>query len=80
MVWLYCGIALIVGLAIGGVVGFLYRQQRYRQELGDLEAMRTRLLEEAEKQARDVVLNAKDEALRVRREVEAGWRNPSRWE
>ncbi|HHE71347.1 MAG TPA: ribonuclease Y [Chloroflexi bacterium] len=71
MVWLYCGIALIVGLAIGGVVGFLYRQQRYRQELGDLEAMRTRLLEEAEKQARDVVLNAKDEALRVRREVEA---------
>ena len=71
MVWLYCGIALIVGLAIGGVVGFLYRQQRYRQELGDLEAMRTRLLEEAEKQARDMVLNAKDEALQIRQEVEA---------
>jgi len=71
MVWLYCGIALIVGLAIGGVVGFLYRQQRYRQELGDLEAMRTRLLEEAEKQARDMVLNAKDEALQIRQEMEA---------
>lgn len=71
MVWLYCGIALIMGLVIGGVLGFFYRQQRYQQELGNLEAMRARLLEETEKQARDVVLNAKDEALRIRQEMEA---------
>jgi ribonuclease Y len=39
--------------------------------MGNLEAMRSRLLEEAEKQARDIVLNAKDEALKTRQEVEA---------
>ncbi|MGC9467953.1 MAG: ribonuclease Y [Anaerolineae bacterium] len=71
MEWLIGVIALIIGLAAGGVVGYLYRQQRFQEELGNLEAMRTRLLEEAEKQARDVVLNAKDEALKIRKGVES---------
>ena len=62
---------LIIGLAGGAVAGYLIRQQRFQQELGNLEAMRTRLLEEAEKQARDIVLTAKDETLKTRQEVEA---------
>lgn len=65
-------ILLIVGLLVGGALGYWFRQTRFKQEMGDLEALRTRLLEEAEKQARDIVLNGKDEALRVRREAEAG--------
>lgn len=61
----------IVALAIGALVGYWYRQQRYQDKMGDLESMRTRLLEEAEKQARDTVLNGKDEALALRQTVES---------
>jgi ribonucrease Y len=71
MEWLIGVIALIIGLAAGGVLGYRYRQQRFQEELGNLEAMRTRLLEEAEKQARDIVLNAKDDAIRIREELES---------
>jgi len=70
-VWIWRVIALILGLAGGGVLGYLIRQQRFQQELGNLEAMRTRLLDEAEKQARGVVINARDEALKLRQELEA---------
>ncbi len=64
-------IALIIGLAAGGAVGYFLRQRQFQEELGNLEAMRTRLLEEAEKQARDIVLNARDETLKTRQTVEA---------
>lgn len=68
--WLLPIVLLIIGLAVGGFLGYRIRQGRYQQEMGNLEAMRARLLEEAEKQARDTVLNAKDEALKLRQEVE----------
>lgn len=71
MDWLPYVVLLIVGLGAGGAVGYWWRQQRYTQEMGSLESVRTRLLEEAEKQARDTVLNGKDEALKLRREVES---------
>ena len=71
MNWLLPIILLIIGLAVGGFVGYRMRQGRYQQEMGNLAAMRARLLEEAEKQARDTVLNAKDEAIKLRGEVEA---------
>ncbi len=63
-------IALIIGLAAGGAAGYFLRQRRFQEELGNLEAMRARLLEEAEKQARDIVLNARDETLKNRQAVE----------
>jgi ribonucrease Y len=69
--WWLGFVFLVVGLGLGGAVGYLIRQQRYVREMGNLEAMRSRLLEEAEKQARDIVLNAKDEALKTRQEMEA---------
>ena len=65
MNWLLPIVLLIIGLAVGGFLGYRMRQGRYQQEMGNLEAMRTRLLEEAEKQARDTVLNAKDEAVKA---------------
>ena len=68
--WIWRVIALILGLAGGGVLGYLIRQQRFQQELGNLGAMRTRLLGEAAKQARGVVINARDEALKLRQELE----------
>jgi ribonuclease Y len=71
MNWVYYVLFLIIGLAAGAFAGYKFRQVRYEQEMGKLEAMRARLLEEAEKQARDIVLNGKDEALRLRTELEA---------
>ncbi len=70
MNWLYVVIALIVGAGAGAFVGYQLRQQRYQRDMGDLKAMRDRLLEEAEKQARDIVLTAKDETLKSRHELE----------
>lgn len=71
MDWYWIVIALIAGLGIGGVLGYLIRQQRFQDEMGNLEAMRSRLLEEAEKQAHDIVLTGKDEALQLRQELES---------
>ncbi|MBN1259883.1 MAG: ribonuclease Y [Anaerolineae bacterium] len=68
--WVLLFIAVLVGFAAGGVIGYLIRQQRYQQRMGDLQAMKQRLLEEAEKQARETVLAAKDEAHKVREEGE----------
>ncbi|HQE93111.1 MAG TPA: ribonuclease Y [Anaerolineae bacterium] len=69
--WLLPILLLLVGMAVGSFIGYRVRQAHDQKEAGDLEGMRTRLLEEAEKQARDTVLNAKDEALRLRLDLEA---------
>lgn len=71
MDWLFYVIALIAGLVVGGAIGYFVRQKRFETEMGNLESMRARLLEEAEKQARDIVLNGKDEALKIRQDIEA---------
>ncbi len=70
MDWIFYLIVGLVGLGVGGALGYHHRQQTYQREMGNLEAMRNRLLEEAEKQARDTVLTGKDEALKLRQEVE----------
>jgi ribonuclease Y len=71
MDWVIGIVLLLLGLAVGGFVGYRMRQANYQKEMGNLEAMRARLLEEAEKQARDTVLNAKDETLKLRVDLEA---------
>ncbi len=63
-------VAAIVGLVLGAAIGYLLRQQQYQQQMGDLEAMRKRLLEEAEKQARELILSARDQAHTLRTEAE----------
>jgi len=68
---LYYVLVLLLGLAGGVGAGYWYRQKRYEDEVGRLENMRARLLEEAEKQSRNIVLDGKDKALKLRREVEA---------
>lgn len=64
------GLGVLVGGVLGVVIGYLVRQARYQRQMGDLEALRKRLLEEAEKQARDIVLTAKDQSLQMRRQLE----------
>ena len=63
-------IAALLGLAVGGIVGYLIRQQRYQEQMGNLQAMKKRLLDESEKQARDIILTAKDEAHQLREKAE----------
>ncbi len=63
-------IAAFLGLAVGGVVGYLMRQQRYQEQMGNLQAMKKRLLDESEKQARDIILTARDEAHQTREAAE----------
>ncbi|MFP4343121.1 MAG: ribonuclease Y [Anaerolineales bacterium] len=70
MNWVAVVIAALVGLAIGAAVGYIVRQGQYQQQMGDLEAMKKRLLEEAEKQARDIILTARDQAHAMRVEAE----------
>ncbi len=66
-------IALIVGLVAlgaGVAIGIFWQRQTYQRQLGDLEALKRRVLEEAEQQARSIVLAAKDEALALRQSTE----------
>lgn len=70
MNWLWYILVGLICLAGGGAVGYFYRQQRYQQEVGELSSMRARAIEEAEKHARDIVLTAKDDALKIRQDTE----------
>ncbi len=63
-------VAGLIALAIGGGAGYVVRQRLYQQELGNLDAMKKRLLEESEKQAREIVLSARDETHKLRQEME----------
>lgn len=58
------------GLILGLAIGYLVRQWRYQQQVGNLEAMKRRLLEAAEKQAHEVVLVAREEAQDMRDQME----------
>lgn len=60
----------LAGLIIGAIIGYLVRQWRYQQTVGNLEAMKKRLLEAAEKQAHEVVLVAREQAHELREEIE----------
>ncbi len=63
-------ISLLAGLVIGGLVGYLIKKNQYEKELGRLEEVRQRILGEAEKQAKDTVLEAKQHALEIRQAAE----------
>jgi ribonuclease Y len=60
----------VAGLILGLAIGYLVRQWRYQQQVGNLEAMKRRLLEAAEKQAHEVVLVAREEAQDMRDQME----------
>jgi len=69
--WIVTLIEVIVALAAGFAVGFLVRRYIIRARIRDQEQQASRLLEQAEKEAKEVVLAARDEALRIRNAAEA---------
>ena len=74
MDFLKYALALIVGLAIGVVIGIIYRKKVAEQAIGSAEAEATRLINEAirggENKKKEMLLEAKDEIHRSRTEYE----------
>ncbi len=72
MEFLFYALALLVGLAIGVVIGILYRKKVAEQAIGSAEAEATRLINEAikggENRKKEMLLEAKDEIHRSRAE------------
>ncbi|MFQ5593376.1 MAG: ribonuclease Y [Anaerolineae bacterium] len=63
-------IALVVG-AMGLAAGYWYRTYRDERELGSARSLANSIVAQAEADSKEVVLGAKDEALKIRNEAEA---------
>ncbi len=67
-------IGLIIGLAVGGFIGYLVRHRQGLARVGSVEERAGRILAEAEREAetkkREVLVGAQDETLRLRQDVE----------
>ena len=74
MEYLFGILGLLVGLAIGAVIGIIYRKKVAEQTIGSAEAEATRLINEAirggENKKKEMLLEAKDEIHRSRTEYE----------
>jgi ribonuclease Y len=63
-------VALVAG-AVGAALGYFFKQYQAEQEARTLRTEVDHVIEEAQTQARETVLAAKDEAIQLRDEVEA---------
>lgn len=63
-------IALVVGLALGAVVAYYYLQHRSRLSLENAEKQARQILMEAETEAKEQLIQSRDEAIRLRTEIE----------
>lgn len=63
-------IGAVLGLAIGIAAGVALQRQSFQRQVGGIEALKRRAIEEAEQEARTLVLAAKDETLKLRQEAE----------
>jgi ribonuclease Y len=68
-------IGLILGLLVGGGIGYFVRKNQAENEANSIERRAKTLLEDAERQAeasrREAIVEAKDEIYRMRQEAEA---------
>ncbi len=68
--WIIGLIAIVVGLAVGGVVGYLYHGYRSRVLREAAKTQAERIVSGAESEARELILHAKDEVIQLREEAE----------
>ena len=66
----------IVGLALGGVAGYAYFRYRSKLLVESAEHQSERILAEAETKAKETVVQARDEAHKLRNEVERESKKP----
>ncbi|MBO5744373.1 MAG: ribonuclease Y [Clostridia bacterium] len=75
MYWLQITISAIIGLALGGLVGFIIRKTIGERKIGSAEKEAKRIIDEGQKTAetkkKEALLEAKEEILRARNEAEA---------
>jgi ribonuclease Y len=64
-------VALVLGGAIGAVLGYYYKQNQAELEAKALRIEVDHVIEEAQTKAKEMVLTAKDEALKLRDDIEA---------
>jgi ribonuclease Y len=64
-------IVALIAAAVGGVLGYFFKQYQAEQEAKALRLEVDHVIEEAQTRAKEMVLAAKDEALKLRDEVEA---------
>ncbi|HYN88303.1 MAG TPA: ribonuclease Y [Ardenticatenaceae bacterium] len=69
--WIMMALALVIGVLIGGVVIYLYRQPKIGEVERQARAEAERLLATSQAEAKQIVLTAKEEAVKLRDEVEA---------
>src|SRR5512136_883603 len=67
----YVIVALILGAAIGAALGYFYKQNLAEQEARALRIEVDHVIEEAQTKAKEMVLTAKDEALKLRDDIES---------
>jgi len=72
-------LALLVALAVGGVLGFMVKQQISRKKLESRENLSARIIDEAKKEAENIkkeaILQAKENLLKVKTEFEKDTRD-----
>ena len=75
MNWLQITISAIIGLALGGLVGFIIRKTIGERKIGSTEKEAKRIIDEGQKTAetkkKEALLEAKEEILKARNEAEA---------
>ena len=68
--WIITIVEIVSALAIGFGVGFLVRRYSVHTKIKEQEEQTNRLLEQADKKAKEVVLAARDAALKIRNAAE----------
>jgi ribonuclease Y len=68
---LFTIIIALVAAAIGGTVGYFFKQYQAEQAAKVMRVEQARVIEEAQTKAKETVLTARDEALKLHDEVEA---------
>lgn len=58
-------ISILIGLAIGGAFGYMYRKNMASKQVGSAEERAQKLLDEAKRKEQEVMLQAKEKAIKV---------------
>ena len=56
---------IVIGLAVGGFLGYLYRQSQAGKNIGSAEARAERIVEDAKNKEKELLLEAKTRSLEI---------------